>query len=433
MIGREINLGSPKQLQVVLFDELGLPKTKRTKTGYTTDAEALQTSTPRPSTRSCWHLLRAPRRLQAAADRRGPAQVGRRRRPHPHHVQPDGRGDRPAVVAPTRTCRTSRSAPTRAAGSARPSSSARASSRLLTADYSQIEMRVMAHLSEDDGPDRGVPLRRGPAPLVASRVFGVRARRGHPEMRRKIKAMSYGLAYGLSAFGLSQQLGIERRRGERPDGRVLRAVRRRARLPARRRRRGPRAPATPRRCSAAAATCPTSPATTGSAARWPSGWRSTRRSRARPPTSSRSRCCGVDAALRPSGPARRGCCCRCTTSSSSRWRRGSAQALEALVRDGDGRGGRPLDRAARRLRRRRRHLGGRRPLRRQVPGRVGQRAGRAGRRLTASSARNSSVSTPMTTARSASRVSRNSPAPTSVSSAPQTSSTVRWCWRATTL
>ena len=70
-----------------------------------------------------------PRRDPAAVDRRGAAQVGRRRRPHPHDVQPDHRGDRAAVQSPTPTCRTSRSAPRRAAGSARRSSSARATSR----------------------------------------------------------------------------------------------------------------------------------------------------------------------------------------------------------------------------------------------------------------------------------------------------------------
>ena len=98
VIGKQINLGSPKQLQVVLFDELGMPKTKRTKTGYTTDAEALQGLYDKTEHPFLQHLLRAPRRDPAAADRRGPAQDGGRRRPHPHHVQPDDRGDRPAVV-----------------------------------------------------------------------------------------------------------------------------------------------------------------------------------------------------------------------------------------------------------------------------------------------------------------------------------------------
>ena len=152
-VGREFNLGSPKQLQVILFDELELPKTKKIKTGYTTDADAL-----------AWLAAERPPVIPALLRHRdvSPAQDGRRL------ADPDGRrrtagstprstrwSRRPAgCPAPTRTCRTSRSAPPRAARSGRRSSSARATSRLLTADYSQIEMRIMAHLSEDAGPHR---------------------------------------------------------------------------------------------------------------------------------------------------------------------------------------------------------------------------------------------------------------------------------------
>ena len=89
VIGKEINLGSPKQLQVVLFDELGMPKTKRTKTGYTTDADALQALYDKTEHPFLQHLLRHRDVDPAAADHRGPAQDGRRRRPHPHDVQPD--------------------------------------------------------------------------------------------------------------------------------------------------------------------------------------------------------------------------------------------------------------------------------------------------------------------------------------------------------
>ena len=97
VIGKEINLGSPKQLQVVLFEERGMPKTKRTKTGYTTDADALQGSVredPGPVPRA---PARAPRRHPPAPDRPGTAQDRGGRRPHPHHVQPADRRDRPAL------------------------------------------------------------------------------------------------------------------------------------------------------------------------------------------------------------------------------------------------------------------------------------------------------------------------------------------------
>src|SRR6185312_15064150 len=80
---------------------------------------------------------------------------------------------------------------------------------LMTADYSQIEMRIMAHLSEDEGLIEAFTSGEDLHNTVASKVFEVDATAVDPEHRRRIKAMSYGLAYGLSAFGLSQQLGIE--------------------------------------------------------------------------------------------------------------------------------------------------------------------------------------------------------------------------------
>jgi len=115
--GEQINLGSPKQLQVVLFDTLKMPKTKRTKTGYTTDAEALGdlfAKTDHPFLEALLRHRDASRLRQTAGSTRP---TSRRSRP------PDG--SRP----PTRTCRTSRSARTRGAGSARSSWSAQVSSR----------------------------------------------------------------------------------------------------------------------------------------------------------------------------------------------------------------------------------------------------------------------------------------------------------------
>ena len=98
VIGKEINLGSPKQLQVVLFDELGMPKTKRTKTGYTTDADALQTLFEQTGHAFLSAPAGAPGRHPAQDHRGGAAQVGGRRRAHPHHLQPDHRGHRAAVL-----------------------------------------------------------------------------------------------------------------------------------------------------------------------------------------------------------------------------------------------------------------------------------------------------------------------------------------------
>ncbi len=129
-IGRhDVNLGSPKQLQEVLFDQLGMPKTKRTKTGYTTDADALADLYAKTEHPFLEALLRHRDTSPAAGHRRGADQVGRARPPHPHHLHPDHRGHRSAAARPTRTCRTCRSAPRRGAASARCSSSARATSR----------------------------------------------------------------------------------------------------------------------------------------------------------------------------------------------------------------------------------------------------------------------------------------------------------------
>ena len=165
VIGKEINLGSPKQLQVVLFDELGMPKTKRTKTGYTTDADALQALFAETAHPFLSALLSHRDVDPAQEHRRGPAQVRRRRRAHPHHVQPDDRGHRPAVVdraQPAEHPDPHRGGP---AHPARRSSSA-------TGYESLHDRRLQPDRDADHGPpvggrrpDRGVPVGRGPARL----------------------------------------------------------------------------------------------------------------------------------------------------------------------------------------------------------------------------------------------------------------------------
>ena len=129
VVGREFNLGSPKQLQEILFVERGLPKTKRIKTRLhhrRRRAAGPVRADRRPAARA---PAAPPRRGQAQVHGGRSAQVGLRRRPHPHHLLPDRGGHRPALVAPTPTCRTSRSAPRRAAASGGRSWSARATSR----------------------------------------------------------------------------------------------------------------------------------------------------------------------------------------------------------------------------------------------------------------------------------------------------------------
>ncbi len=181
VIGKQINLGSPKQLQVVLFDELEMPKTKRTKTGYTTDADALQSLFDKTGHPFLQHLL-AHRDVDPPQGHcRRSAQLGRRptagSTPRSTRRSPRRAGCR----RPSRTCRTSRSAPTRADGSATAFVVGEGFDELMTADYSQIEMRIMAHLSQGRGPHRGVQHRRGSA-LVRrfARVLACRSTRSPP-------------------------------------------------------------------------------------------------------------------------------------------------------------------------------------------------------------------------------------------------------------
>lgn len=207
-VGHEFNLGSPKQLQEVLFGELALPKTKKTKTGYTTDADAL-----------AW--------LAAQTEHELPVIMLRHREQAKLRVTVEGLIKTVAADGRIHTTFNQTVAATGRLSSTDPNlqnipvrtDEGRAIRRgfvvgegfesLLTADYSQIELRVMAHLSEDEGLIEAFASGEDLHTTVASQVFGVDKTQVDPEMRRKIKAMSYGLAYGLSAFGLSQQLNIE--------------------------------------------------------------------------------------------------------------------------------------------------------------------------------------------------------------------------------
>ncbi len=208
VIGEEINLGSPKQLQVVLFDKLQMPKTKRTKTGYTTDAEALQQLHSRTEHPFLLHLLRHrdASRLRSTVEglRKTVAGDGRIHTTFNQMIASTGRlsSTEPNLQnIPIRTESGRRIREAFVVGAAYES--------LLTADYSQIEMRIMADLSQD--ADLVAAFKSGEDfhTVTASTVFAVPAAEVTAAMRAKIKAMNYGLAYGLSAYGLSQQLGVE--------------------------------------------------------------------------------------------------------------------------------------------------------------------------------------------------------------------------------
>jgi DNA polymerase-1 len=207
VIGREVNLGSPKQLQTVLFDELGLPKTKKIKSGYTTDAEALTSLLAQTGHPFLEHLLRHRdvTRLRTVIDGLIPMvdDVGRIHTTFQQTIAATGRlssTDPNLQNIPIRTAEGRRIRQAFVVGTGFES--------LMTADYSQIEMRIMAHLSEDAGLIEAFTSGEDLHSFVASRAFGIPIEQVDPEMRRRIKAMSYGLAYGLSAYGLAQQLRI---------------------------------------------------------------------------------------------------------------------------------------------------------------------------------------------------------------------------------
>jgi DNA polymerase-1 len=211
-IGREINLGSPKQLQVVLFDELDMPKTKRTKTGYTTDAEALTdlyAKTEHPFLEAMLRHRDASRLRQTVEGLlKTVSDDGRIHTTYNQTIAATGRlssTDPNRQNIPIRTDEGRRIR--RALVVGRGQDGLRFES-LLTADYSQIEMRIMAHLSGDAGLIEAFRTGEDLHRFVGSHVFGVATADVTPAMRSKVKAMSYGLAYGLSAFGLSRQLRI---------------------------------------------------------------------------------------------------------------------------------------------------------------------------------------------------------------------------------
>jgi DNA polymerase-1 len=205
--GHEFNVASPKQLQVVLFEELDLPKTKKIKTGFTTDAEALNwlfEKTKHPLLES---LLRIRETKKLGTTVEGLiAEIGADGRIRTHFAQTVAATGRLSSVGPNLQNIPVRTEEGRGIRNAFIAGSG--FTALLTADYSQIEMRIMAHLSNDAGLLAAFETGEDLHATVAGLVFGVKAGDVDSEMRRQIKAMSYGLAYGLSSYGLAAQLDL---------------------------------------------------------------------------------------------------------------------------------------------------------------------------------------------------------------------------------
>lgn len=206
--GHELNLSSPKQLQTVLFDELGMPRTRRTKTGYTTDAEALAGLYAKTSHPFLAGLLehRDAIKLRQTVEglRKAIGADGRIHTTFQQTIAATGRlssTDPNLQNIPARTEEGRRIREAFVVG--------RGYECLLTADYSQIEMRIMAHLSGDEALIEAFRSGEDLHRYVAALVHDIDVEEVTAAQRSRIKAMSYGLAYGLSAFGLARRLGID--------------------------------------------------------------------------------------------------------------------------------------------------------------------------------------------------------------------------------
>ncbi len=207
--GQPFNLSSPKQLQEILFDKLGIPSKKKTATGArSTDEEVLQELAldyPLPKI-----LLehRSLSKLKSTYTDKLPQMVNcKTRRVHTSYSQavavtgrlassdpnlqnipirtPEGRRIREAFIAPPGSC-------------------------IVSADYSQIELRIMAHLSGDEGLLRAFAGGEDIHRATAAEVFGITPDAVSSEQRRYAKVINFGLIYGMSAHGLAKQLGVER-------------------------------------------------------------------------------------------------------------------------------------------------------------------------------------------------------------------------------
>ncbi|RUQ22696.1 DNA polymerase I [Kocuria sp. HSID16901] len=223
--GHEVNLGSPKQLQTVLFDELDMPKTRKIKSGYSTDVESLQNllenaAPDSPGERFLTGLMRYrdQTKLKQTVEglKKAIASDGRIHTTFQQAIASTGRLSSTEPNLQNIPIRTDEGRQIRGVFVVAPDEvNGTRYETLLTADYSQIEMRIMAHLSGDEGLIEAYRSGEDLHRFVGSQVFGVEPSEVTPEMRSKVKAMSYGLAYGLSSYGLSKQLriGVDEARG----------------------------------------------------------------------------------------------------------------------------------------------------------------------------------------------------------------------------
>lgn len=213
LAGQEFNINSPKQLGEILFGKLGLSPTKRTKTGFSTNVEVLEELSrihPLPAEILNYRTLVKLKSTYVDA--------------LPAMINPNtGRLHTTFNQAVTATGRLSSSEPnlqnipirTEAGREIRKAFIAEQGSRIISADYSQIELRILAHLSKDPGLVRTFQEDEDVHTRTASEIFGLPEDEITPEMRRKAKAVNFGIIYGISAFGLAQNIGVSNTEAKR--------------------------------------------------------------------------------------------------------------------------------------------------------------------------------------------------------------------------
>ncbi|MDX5595082.1 DNA polymerase I [Pseudovibrio sp. SPO723] len=215
MAGESFNIGSPKQLGEILFGKMGLPGGKKTKTGaWSTSASVLEDlaaqGEPLPSKIVEWRQLSKLKSTYTDA--------------LPNYINPEtGRVHTSFSLASTTTGRLSSSEPniqnipirTEAGRKIRKAFVAAKGKKLISADYSQIELRVLAHMADIPQLKKAFAEDLDIHAMTASEMFGVPIEGMDPMIRRQAKAINFGIIYGISAFGLANQLGISR--GEAGD------------------------------------------------------------------------------------------------------------------------------------------------------------------------------------------------------------------------
>lgn len=204
-VGVEFNLSSPKQLGFVLFEKLGLPPLKKTKTGYSTDADVLETlAAHHPVVAKILQHRELAKLLSTYVEvlpRLVHPQTGRVHTTFNQTVAATGRLSSQDPNLQNIPIRTEEGRRIRRAFIAPPGRV------LLSADYNQIELRLLAHISRDPALQEVFRAGRDIHAEVAAEVFGLPRDRLTPEQRRRAKAINFGIAYGISGFGLSQQIG----------------------------------------------------------------------------------------------------------------------------------------------------------------------------------------------------------------------------------